>query len=97
MIEYTTLDTAVNAQIFQFVYGDTPKGSVEIGIYNTVDTSKVASWTWDALNHVWAPAVSNNIDATATDRVNYIEVILDEPMENVAVAQAIGIDEMYYA
>ena len=96
MIEYTNLDTAVNAQLFQFVYGDTPKGSVEISIYNTVDTSKVASWSWDSVNNVWAPAVSNNIDATATDRVNYIEVILDEPMENVAVGQNSGIDAMYY-
>lgn len=94
MIEYTTLDTPVDAQIFQFVYGDTPKGSVEISIYNTVDTSLTDSWTWQ--NGAWTPAAGNNIAATATDRVNYIEVILDEPMENVAVGQAVGIDEMYY-
>lgn len=97
LTEYTTLDTPVTAGLFQFVYGDTPRGNVEISIYDTTDASLTASWTWDSTNHVWAPSVNNTINATATDKLNYIEVILDEPMENIAVGQSIEIEEMYYA
>lgn len=95
MIEYTTLDTPVDAQIFQFVYGDTPRGNVEVSIYNTVDASKTDYWTWQ--NGAWTPSVNNNIAATATDKGYYIEVILDEPMENVAVGRDVGISKIYYS
>jgi len=35
--------------------------------------------------------------ATVTDKGKYIQLILDEPMENVAVAQAVGVTTIYYA
>ena len=83
---------------FQFVYGDTPKDSVNASIYETrgIHTSLEIRWDGDE----WTYTGSELADKVASinDYGNYFEVLFIEPESaelQVAVGSVVGINKIY--